>query len=154
MPAKKKKAVRKTKKKKAENKRKPPNITEEKIRKEVKKTKKVAEEYAADKEKTKHLLNEAIRKAKQNKGQLKDVWDNLMALFRLVGAWATGKYKTVPEKTIILVIVAIVYFLNPFDLIPDFIPFLGYVDDAAVIAWTIKSVYDDLENFKKWEKSA
>ncbi|MBW8038705.1 MAG: DUF1232 domain-containing protein [Planctomycetes bacterium] len=124
------------------------------VQKEVGKIKGKAKEYAADKKKTEHLLREALEKAEKNKGQLKDVWDNLMALIRMVGAWATGKYKAVPLKTIILAIAAIIYLVNPFDVIPDFIPFVGYIDDASVIAWTIKSIYDDLQDFIGWEKSA
>ena len=162
---KKKKPVRKktkkvsaSKKKKTPTRRKTKKSSEKKrkvnVREEVSKIKGKAEEYAADKKKTEHLLNEALKKAQRNKGQLKDIWDNLMALFRMVGAWATGKYNAVPLKTIILAIAAIIYFVNPFDAIPDFIPVIGYVDDAAVIAWTIKSIYDDLEDFKGWEKSA
>jgi uncharacterized membrane protein YkvA (DUF1232 family) len=30
-------------------------------------------------------------------------------------------------------IVAIIYLLSPFDLIPDFIPFFGYVDDIIIV---------------------
>ena len=161
---KKKKPVRKktkkvsaSKKKKTPTRRKTKKSSEKKrkinVREEVSKIKGKAEEYAADKEKTEHLLNEALKKAQRNKGQLKEIWDNLMALFRLVRAWATGKYKDVPLKTIVLAIVAIIYFVNPFDAIPDFIPFFGYLDDATVVAWVIKSIYSDLEDFKGWDKS-
>lgn len=154
--------AKKTKKVPASKKKKTPTKTkktsgkkrEVDVQKEVRKIKGKAKEYAADKKKTEHLLNEALEKAEKNKGQLKDVWDNLMALFRMVGAWATGKYNAVPLKTIILAIAAIIYFVNPFDVIPDFIPFVGYLDDASVIAWTIKSIYDDLEDFIAWEKFA
>lgn len=37
----------------------------------------------------------------------------------------------------ILVIVGLIYFLFPFDLIRDFIPFIGYTDDLALIIWII-----------------
>jgi len=77
-----------------------------------------------------------------------------MALFRLVRAWATGRYKSVPLKTVILAIASIIYFVNPFDVIPDFLPGIGYLDDAGVIAWTLKSIYDDLLKFKLWEEAA
>jgi uncharacterized membrane protein YkvA (DUF1232 family) len=33
-----------------------------------------------------------------------------------------------------LIIGALVYFINPFDLVPDVIPFVGFVDDMTVIA--------------------
>ena len=35
---------------------------------------------------------------------------------------------------------ALVYFISPVDAIPDVIPALGYTDDLAVIAGTIKAV--------------
>lgn len=75
-----------------------------------------------------------------------------MALFRLVGAWAKGEYKNVPKKVIFLGVSAIIYFLMPFDLIPDFVPVSGYIDDAAVVGYVIKSTGEYLENFRIWEK--
>jgi uncharacterized membrane protein YkvA (DUF1232 family) len=32
------------------------------------------------------------------------------------------------------------YLLVPIDLVPDFIPVLGYADDVFVVAWTLRSV--------------
>lgn len=128
-------------------------FTDAQINSEAKKTQKTAEEFAKDKEKTAHLIDEALKKAKKNKGILAKVWDDLMTMIRMVRAWCTGKYKDVPWETIVAALVAIVYFVNPFDLIPDFIPFVGYLDDAAIIALIVSSIHNQLDNFREWEKT-
>jgi uncharacterized membrane protein YkvA (DUF1232 family) len=74
-------------------------------------------------------------------------------MIRLVRAWIKGEYKDVPWETIVWIIGAIIYFVNPFDLIPDFIPGVGYLDDAVVIGLAIASFSFDIENFREWEKS-
>jgi uncharacterized membrane protein YkvA (DUF1232 family) len=45
--------------------------------------------------------------------------------------------RRVPATERALVAGAIVYFLIPFDLIPDMIPFVGQIDDAYLIALTL-----------------
>ena len=45
------------------------------------------------------------------------------------------------------------YFIYPVDLIPDFIPISGIIDDVALIAWIYKSVDEDIQKFLEWEKS-
>ena len=40
----------------------------------------------------------------------------------------------------------------PADLIPDFIPVIGYLDDAAVVALAVRSVKGDLDAFRAWEE--
>jgi uncharacterized membrane protein YkvA (DUF1232 family) len=50
--------------------------------------------------------------------------------------------------------VAIIYFVNPFDLIPDFIPVIGYLDDVAVIALAVASIHNDLDDFRAWEANS
>lgn len=120
---------------------------------QVRQDRETAKEYARDKKKTGMLLQGAMEKAERKRGVLQKVWDDLMTLFRLVGAWVGGTYTALPWETIVWIIAAIIYFVNPFDVIPDFIPGLGYLDDAAVIAFVANSVRGDIEDFRAWEKS-
>ena len=79
-----------------------------------------------------------------------EVWSYLTALFRLLRAYIRRDYLDIPWGSIVLVIVAIIYFVSPIDLIPDILPF-GLIDDAAVIAYVVAQIKVDLDNFLAWE---
>src|SRR5688572_23042808 len=110
-----------------------------------------AESAARDKNKTKQLLQEAVKKAYQNRNQLKAVWEDLMAVFRMLRAWSKGDYQSLPWKTIVLSLSTIIYFLNPFDMAPDFIPGVGYLDDAVVLGFVVNSIKKELDKYLRWE---
>lgn len=109
---------------------------------------KKAKEYANDKKKTQELVDEAMKKAKK-KGPLEEIWDNIQLLFRLVKDWSTGRYTQIPLGSIIAIIIGLLYFVSPIDLIPDFLPG-GLVDDALVLSLIIKQINSDLEQYKEW----
>ena len=93
-----------------------------------------------------------FEKAKQQRPSLSHLWDDLAALTRLVAAWAREEYTTVPWRSILMAVGALVYFLDPLDAIPDAIPGLGYVDDASVIALVAGALKTDIEGFVRWER--
>jgi len=111
-----------------------------------------ARQYAEDPQKAAYVVDEALRKARRNKGALEKVWDDLRTLLRLIRTWARKEYRDVPWRTIVLAIAAVVYFVNPFDVIPDFLPGLGFIDDAVIIAFVAHSIHKDLEKFRRWER--
>ena len=74
-------------------------------------------------------------------------------LGRLAKAYALGKYREVPWKSMLIIVAAIVYFIMPIDLIPDLIPIAGLSDDFAVLLWVYNSVNLDVDKFLMWEKS-
>ncbi|RSD28265.1 YkvA family protein [Mesobacillus subterraneus] len=111
-----------------------------------------AKEYVKRPEKTDTLLSAASRKADEKKNSLPEVWDNLQLLFDLVSAWRRGDYKKIPTGSILTIIAAIIYFVSPIDIIPDFIIGLGFVDDAAVIGFVLKQITADLEKFRIWKE--
>jgi uncharacterized membrane protein YkvA (DUF1232 family) len=124
------------------------------VEREVNRKKSKAEDYLNDPEKSKKLLDQAMKKAnskEENKGPLTEVWNSLKALFRMFQAYIRREYTKVPWGSIVLVVVAIIYFVSPLDLIPDWIPLAGFVDDAAVIGFVIKAIQNDLNAFLKWE---
>ena len=125
----------------------------EEERKQFGREKRRAREYVNDRQKAAQLIKEAIEKANRNKGALKKLWGKLTALFRLISAWVKGEYTEVSLKTILWVIAAIIYLVNPFDAIPDFIPGVGYLDDAVVIIFVVNSIHRDLDKFLEWERS-
>ncbi len=62
----------------------------------------------------------------------------------MLKAWTTGDYRAMPWKTIVLGLTAVIYFLNPLDLVPDFIPGIGYLDDAVVLGFVMNSIRKDV----------
>ncbi len=100
------------------------------------------------------LVAQAARKAEQNKVAVLRVWDDLLTLIRLVRAWTRRQYTVVPWQTLVAAIAALIYFVNPFDLIPDFLHGIGFVDDATFVALVVSAIRDDLERFRQWEQAA
>jgi uncharacterized membrane protein YkvA (DUF1232 family) len=94
----------------------------------------------------------AFRKAKEHRAALSGLWDDLMALARLVTAWARNEYTAVPWRSILMALGALVYFLDPFDAVPDAIPGFGYIDDASVVALVAGALKADIERFVQWER--
>lgn len=127
--------------------------TKKQLLEAIEKSKSKAEEYAQDPKKAKRLLDDAVKKSKsyeKNRGPLAEVWSYLTALIRLLKSYIRKEYRDIPGGSIVLVIVAIIYFVSPIDLIPDWLPG-GFIDEAAVIAIVIKQIRVDLDNFLAWE---
>ena len=104
-------------------------------------------------EKLTRLVNEAVQKAaKLDRGPLIDARDNLFALFRLLKSYASGEYRQVSWSNLVLVVTAIAYFVMPVDLIPDLITGVGYLDDAAILTWTVNAIGRELDSFREWER--
>jgi len=112
-----------------------------------------AEVLAADPESTELLLARAAEKAERlrDSRNVSGFWNDLMVLFRLIRARLSGSYDVTPWRSIVSALAGIVYFVNPLDVIPDVIPFIGFIDDAAVIAFVIRVIMGDLERFLEWE---
>ncbi|MBB6003140.1 YkvA family protein [Arcicella rosea] len=103
------------------------------------------------------LLREALIKAKdiaqkENKGIGQVLADRITTLSRMVKAYATGRYKIIPWASILKIIASLIYFISPFDLIPDFLPLIGLSDDLALVMWLFTSLKTDIDNFIAWEK--
>jgi uncharacterized membrane protein YkvA (DUF1232 family) len=62
-----------------------------------------------------------------------------------------GEYNQVPWFTIATIVMALLYVLNPFDLVPDFIPGLGYLDDVAVLSIGVGWIESDLHKYIDWK---
>ncbi len=111
-----------------------------------------AEEYARDPRKVSTLLEDAQRKADHNRDRISEALEGFQSLCRLINAWVRGRYTVVPWRTIVLSLAALIYFVNPLDLIPDLIPAFGFLDDAGVLAFVLQSIRKDIDHFLDWER--
>ena len=112
-----------------------------------------AERIASDRSRTDRLLEASREKSEKHAGVLRSAWSDFWTLWRFIRAWRDGTYRDVPWKSIIVAIAGIFYFLDPIDIIPDFIPVIGYLDDSVVLAFVARTIHSDLEKFRQWEKT-
>ncbi|WP_130806054.1 YkvA family protein [Senegalia massiliensis] len=124
---------------------------ETKVKNMVKKDKKKALEYIKNKEKGKKLIDEAVHKARNEDSGTKEFKSDLKISISMFKSFLSGEYKNISKRTIITIVAAILYFVNPFDVVPDFILYAGYIDDALVFSMLLRSIKKEIENYKKWQ---
>jgi uncharacterized membrane protein YkvA (DUF1232 family) len=111
-----------------------------------------AEEYSRDPKRLRRLVEDAVGKINIiPRGPFADTWPYLMAMIRVIRAYERKEYRDVPAPNLLTIIAAIIYFVSPFDVIPDYIPILGHIDDAVVVSMALRSVRADLDTFMAWE---
>lgn len=67
----------------------------------------------------------------------------------LIKAYVAGSYKKLPAITLVKIVAVLIYFVSPFDFIPDVLPLVGFTDDLAVVLWVGKSIKSELDEFEK-----
>lgn len=101
-----------------------------------------------------HSINEKTfwKNVQTASGTLYKIVDNVKNLFFLFNDVVRGKYKVHPI-TLGLVSGALFYFILPFDLLPDFLPFAGFFDDLTVFSTIIVTIQKELDDYYLWKNN-
>lgn len=86
-----------------------------------------------------------------NSGLLKKYSELAKVMYGMLKDYRKGVYTKVPWFTIATIAFAFLYILNPLDIIPDFIPGLGYIDDLGVLTFGLRFIESDLHNYLDWK---
>ncbi len=96
------------------------------------------------------LLRAVSGKAARRGAGQRGLVANLGLFQALCLAWWRGEYRAVSGKALLTVVAGLAYFLSPLDLIPDFLPGLGLLDDVAVLSWIMRTWSGELDAFAAW----
>jgi uncharacterized membrane protein YkvA (DUF1232 family) len=77
--------------------------------------------------------------------------DNVAALWRMFRQYFSGNYSQMRKRTLVKVVAGFLYLIFFIDLIPDFIPFIGWMDDIAVLFFIYRSLKDEITRFRNRE---
>ena len=91
-------------------------------------------------------------KAKEKSQYLGDKLQDFVLLYSLLKDYYNKEYTQVPWKLIAAIGSAVAYLILPVDMIPDILPILGYIDDAAMFGFIIKTFAKEIEDYKKWKR--
>lgn len=95
--------------------------------------------------------NKQISQKITDAGALKKYTELAKGMFGMIGDYRKGNYKKVPWFTIAAAGFSLLYIFNPLDIVPDFIPGFGYVDDLGVFALSLKFIQSDLHKYLEWK---
>lgn len=86
-----------------------------------------------------------------NSGILKKYSELAKIMYGMLKDYRKGVYTKVPWFTIATIAFSFLYILNPLDIMPDFIPGLGYIDDMAIITFGLRFIQSDIHNYLDWK---
>jgi uncharacterized membrane protein YkvA (DUF1232 family) len=131
------------------------NISEEKACSALNDRERKAKELLKDAKEMSALLGKAeklldkIKKVPVIGGLVGDI----TATIELIGDYVKGAYREIPVGIIVSALAAIIYLVSPFDLILDFIPGLGFLDDVAVLTLVLcAGLSSELSKYRQWKE--
>lgn len=101
-----------------------------------------------------HRVNEKAEDIENKfaKGKaLKALMEQGHVMIQMVKDYVKRDYREVPYWAISAVALALLYVLNPLDVIPDVIFGVGYLDDATVVAFALRLIEKELDKYKAWK---
>ena len=88
----------------------------------------------------------------QEAGPLQRIAEEVRLLVGMVRDYAFRRYRGVPFGCIAAIVVSLLYLITPLDLIPDFIPIAGWLDDLVVLRVCLEFVRSDLARYGAWRE--
>ncbi|MEO9477404.1 MAG: YkvA family protein [Cyclobacteriaceae bacterium] len=115
-----------------------------------------AKETISSNERVKKLLEAGKEKLNEMSGSTEDkktFVSHVQKVIRMIRAHVTGEFKAFSVKSMVLLVFSLIYFITPLDLLPDFIPALGFTDDLSILLFIFKSIQEDVAEFEEWEEA-
>lgn len=109
-----------------------------------------AQSYLADKKRLDGLLGFVARMF--NNGALASVLKDLLLLYHYVKDISHGCYKAYNPAKLILIVALLIYVVTPIDIIPDWLPGIGFLDDVALLGYVMRMVGAELQTYYSWVK--
>ncbi|HEX8330017.1 MAG TPA: YkvA family protein [Hymenobacter sp.] len=100
------------------------------------------------------ILNEAADKLadKESKtNKFRQLFDVALTLVRLVRRYISGEYREISTSTIVSGLAVLLYVVSPIDIVPDFIPVVGFLDDLSLVGWFVGKFSAEITRFREWE---
>jgi len=114
-----------------------------------------AKRILKDQEKVSDVLSKTTQKMKDfaaNSPKWEKLKSKVNTLAGMVQSHISGEYRAFSNASLLLIVFALLYFITPADAIPDFIPALGFTDDASVLYLIYRKLNKDIEQFLQWKK--
>lgn len=98
---------------------------------------------------------EVLKKLEKKLNDIPNLGDKLAYLPKMgmmINSYIRKEYLNVSTKSIVAALGAVIYFIKPIDVIPDFIPVIGHLDDLAVVSAALLISKDDIDEYMEWRK--
>jgi uncharacterized membrane protein YkvA (DUF1232 family) len=79
--------------------------------------------------------------------------EKALLISRLVAAYARGRYTSISIRALVALVASLIYFVNPFDLVPDALLGIGFADDLTILTWVFGLWEQELKAFALWESN-
>ncbi len=110
-----------------------------------------AKKIYQDRNKMEELLRDS--EGKSRKMGIRQMYEDIKTLRDLLGDYRRGAYRNINKASVLMIIGGLIYLVSPIDLVPDFIFGLGFLDDAMILGYVIKRLYDVLDQYKIWKRT-
>ncbi len=96
--------------------------------------------------------SQEIQRRFSSGGPLHRFVDDGRLLLSAVRDYCSRRYRRLPVGALGAIVFSLLYVFNPLDLVPDVLPIVGQIDDAAVIAGCLLLVEHDLHTYAQWKR--
>jgi len=83
---------------------------------------------------------------------VRSFFDDLASMVELFAAVRRNRYRDISRPSAIILGMALIYLLLPIDIIPDFFPAIGWIDDLAVLKIVADAIRAELDKFRLWQE--